>query len=306
MPRPTPDPADSLLASLGARLRERDAEEQARLDDRWDALAADTLTPAERDALVEEAQASDEGRMALEAFTPLGPAFQAKLLHKLKARRAAGPEVGEPGEEASDDRGPEEEPTADTGGRGGTVVPMPIRSGPGPMRTARPPAWRRFAALAAVLVAAVSGWFLVARTDSKVVPHYAVEVTGGAQPLRGDDTTDAARLVTGTRVSIVLRPSTTVEGEIDCAMFLALGGEVVPWPIGERAEIAASGAIRIAGRLGDELPLRPGATAVLAAVGRPGDLPEASAVAARLRGETADGDDGWRLAQAPIAMLVAP
>jgi len=61
---------------------------EARLDSRWDRLSAGDLSAEEEAALRAEAAASEEGRAAYEAFRPLGPEFQARVVQTLRNRSA--------------------------------------------------------------------------------------------------------------------------------------------------------------------------------------------------------------------------
>ena len=69
---------DRLLKELGDLARQQDEAERARFDERWDRLAAGTLTAEEEAELKALAEASPEDREAYEAFRPLGADFQAR------------------------------------------------------------------------------------------------------------------------------------------------------------------------------------------------------------------------------------
>src|SRR5262245_60200152 len=86
---------EELMKALG-----RTARAEPALDERWDRLAAGTLSEAEHEALLEEAARSDAAADAYEAFRPLGAEFQARVVHRLvgeaaretgSAQQAAGP-----------------------------------------------------------------------------------------------------------------------------------------------------------------------------------------------------------------------
>lgn len=76
---------DRLLRELGDLAREEERANRARLDERWDRLAAGTLTPEEEAELRALAETSPEAREAWEAFRPLGPEFQARMVEKIAA-----------------------------------------------------------------------------------------------------------------------------------------------------------------------------------------------------------------------------
>jgi RNA polymerase sigma-70 factor (ECF subfamily) len=77
---------DSILSELGALAR-REGEAESPLDERWDRLAAGTLTAEEDAELRALAASSDEAREAYEAFRPLGAAFQARVVSAINAKR---------------------------------------------------------------------------------------------------------------------------------------------------------------------------------------------------------------------------
>lgn len=74
---------DRLLRELGHLAKEEEGAEKARLDERWDRLAAGTLTAEEEAELRALAETSPEAREAWEAFRPLGPEFQARVVQKI-------------------------------------------------------------------------------------------------------------------------------------------------------------------------------------------------------------------------------
>src|SRR5215218_9705048 len=78
---------DRLLRELGHLAKEEEGAERARLDERWDRLAAGTLTTEEEAELLALAETSPEAREAWEAFRPLGPEFQARVVEKIAAGR---------------------------------------------------------------------------------------------------------------------------------------------------------------------------------------------------------------------------
>ena len=76
---------DRLLRELGHLAKEEEGAERARLDERWDRLAAGTLTAEEEAELRALAETSPEAREAWEAFRPLGSEFQARVVEKISA-----------------------------------------------------------------------------------------------------------------------------------------------------------------------------------------------------------------------------
>ncbi len=78
---------DSILSELGALARQEGEAESPLLDERWDRLAAGTLTAEEDAELRALAASSDEAREAYEAFRPLGADFQARVVRAINAER---------------------------------------------------------------------------------------------------------------------------------------------------------------------------------------------------------------------------
>ncbi|HET9227381.1 MAG TPA: hypothetical protein VFR31_11990 [Thermoanaerobaculia bacterium] len=76
---------DRILRELGRLAREEEEAESARLDERWDRLAAGTLTADEEAELRALAETSPGAREAWEAFRPLGPDFQARMVEQIAA-----------------------------------------------------------------------------------------------------------------------------------------------------------------------------------------------------------------------------
>ncbi|MFL6232829.1 MAG: hypothetical protein ACJ76N_06815 [Thermoanaerobaculia bacterium] len=74
---------DQLLGELGDLARREGEAGQARLDERWDRLAAGTLTAEEEAELKALAASSPEAQEAYEAFRPLGADFQAGVVAKI-------------------------------------------------------------------------------------------------------------------------------------------------------------------------------------------------------------------------------
>jgi RNA polymerase sigma-70 factor (ECF subfamily) len=77
---------DPILSELGALARQ-EGEGESPLDERWDRLAAGTLTAEEDTELRALAASSPEAREAYEAFRPLGAAFQARVVSAINAER---------------------------------------------------------------------------------------------------------------------------------------------------------------------------------------------------------------------------
>lgn len=74
---------DLILRELGYLATEESEAEKARLDERWDRLAAGALTPEEDAELRALAESSPEAHEIYEAFRPLGAKFQARVVNKI-------------------------------------------------------------------------------------------------------------------------------------------------------------------------------------------------------------------------------
>lgn len=181
------DPEYPLLSEL-ADLARQDAAEEARFDERWDRLAAGTLTAEEEAELLALAETSPEAREAWEAFRPLGPEFQARVVEKIAA------ELPKKGWWAR-------------------LLPFPIL----PFRPAvRVGGWVTAAAAAAAVLVRVL-W------PSAPLPGYQIAVSGGSSEMRGELAEDFAP---GDRLQVVLHPETAARtGRLEAQLFLLQGRE---------------------------------------------------------------------------------
>lgn len=143
---------DRLLRDLGHLAREEEGAERARLDERWDRLAAGTLTSEEEAELRALAGTSPEAREAWEAFRPLGPEFQARVVERIANER------------------PKE--------RRGRLLPFPPAARIGGWLTAA-------AAAAAVLV-------VLLRPGAPLPDYQIASVSGGSSETRGEQPGDFA------------------------------------------------------------------------------------------------------------------
>src|SRR4051812_40067629 len=80
---------DLLLKELGKLARREEEAESARFDERWDRLAAGTLTAEEEAELKAFAESSPEARETYQAFRPLGADFQTLVVSAINAERAS-------------------------------------------------------------------------------------------------------------------------------------------------------------------------------------------------------------------------
>jgi hypothetical protein len=233
---------DPLLRELGQLANEEKERAQARFDERWDRLAAGTLTAEEEAELRALAETSPEAREAYEAFRPLGEDFQRRLAAKLASEIEHGPR--------------REEPRA---------------------RILWFPRWRRAASWASAAAAAAAALFLLLHEPGPgtmpPVPTYLAEVSGGTRAFRVEEgpSTGPHVFEPGDRFQVVLRPGTKTAGEgLEARCFLLRSGDLRR--LEARVQVDPGGAVRIEGSIGLDLP--PGDWTLWAVVGRQGELPD--------------------------------
>jgi hypothetical protein len=262
---------DRILSELGHLAKEEREAERARLDERWDRMAAGTLTPEEEAELRALAESSPEARETYEAFHPLGPEFQARIVDTL----AAGIDKPEPKIEPEKRR------------------PRLLPFRPATLRSVR---WVTAAAAAA-------GLFLLLRGPALGPPlpvYTAAKPAGGIQVFRGEENPDRV-FTPGSQLMLVVKPQHAVTGEVEAQAFLARGDEWISWR--PEIKIAESGSVRLQGELGREI--QPGDWKVWVAVGRPGDLPSLDELQAEVRaGRTRD--DRWQAVSADLRVVSQP
>jgi hypothetical protein len=246
---------DRWLRELAQVASEEQQAGEARLDSRWDRLSAGDLSAEEEAALRAEAATSEEGRVAYEAFRPLDPEFQARMVQALKDQRAAATSKPAPAAPAS---------------------VLPFRR-----RARQLGGWLvGVAAAAAILVLMLRG-----PGSLPPLPGYTLVPSGGVQALRGGQPNAFGTLVPGSKFDLVLRPETAVSGPVEARYFLARGGELRPWPVPIHSY--DDGVLRIHGTVGSEIVIPPGGWTLWAVVGRPRALPDTAALRAHLaQGQT--------------------
>jgi hypothetical protein len=250
---------DSLLKELGDLARQNADAERSRLDERWDRLAAGTLTAEEEAELKALAASSPEHGEAYVAFRPLGADFQARVLSAIQAEWVEEKQTAPP---------PEPRPRV-----------LPFR---GAVRRAS--VWLGSAAA----VAAGVLFFFLRAPALPPLPVYSLATLVPDRSTRGGEPGP----VSGTPVfapdsvlTVVASPPGTVTLPVDAESFLAQGGELRPW---ERAERSPDGAFRFSGQLAQ---YRPGDWKVWIVVGRPERLPSAHELQTRLQaGRTRTAD----------------
>ncbi|HYH45619.1 MAG TPA: hypothetical protein VEG34_08025 [Thermoanaerobaculia bacterium] len=242
---------DTGWRELTRAAREEQEAEESRLDQRWDRLSAGELTAEEEAELRALAAGSEEGRAAYEAFRPLGPDFQARVVQELRALQAGGA-AAESAAAVAD-----EEPR-------NRVLPFWRR---------RPARLGWLSSAAAAAAAMILLFNPLARPPA--LPLYgALETEGGIERMRGEPAPDTLLLAPGSSCKLTVRPDTDVQGKLAARGFLERGGELRRWDLPEPV-ITESGVVRIAGTVGREIDLGPGEWTLWLVVGRPGKLPDA-------------------------------
>lgn len=238
---------DGMEAVVRAAREERD---DPWADPRWERLADGTISAADRAAL--EALASKPGPYAdaMAAFAPLSATFKARVADELVAGSRPL-------------RAVESAPAP---------TPLPPRAD---RRTATSSkrSWRAAGAAVATLAAAAAfavAW-LPTTAELPPLPGYALDLSDGAQGVRGDSAVvKLPEFFPTTTFELIARPASPTEGAVAAVGVLVGNGVRVRWtPPFERS---ADGALRVRGPAGDVLPVGPGDWALTLVVGRPGEV----------------------------------
>ncbi len=259
-----PSEDDPLLREVAAWARDRAAAEREQLDERWDRLAAGTLSPEEEAELRAEAETSAASAAALAAFQPLGPESEARIVAQIRAQRAAerpavaAPRlvVAAPADERSDHQAND---------RPNNVLPFRRRAA----------AWGGGLGLAAAAI-------LFAVLILPGLPTYVAEIKGGdviARGVSGSETAGLRRFSQGSRFELVLRPAQAIEGDVAvrCLLVAAGGGPPRPFPACDHPQRSDDGSLRVTGTVGSQIEYLPGDWTLWAFVARPDDLPSRAA-----------------------------
>jgi len=257
-----------MLRELGELARQEDEADQARFDERWDRLAAGTLTAEEEAELEALAASSPEGKEAYEAFRPLGADFQARMVAMARAELARPAPVEPP-----------------------PVEPAEPHSGVLPFRgvVRRVEVW-----LGSAAAVAASVFFLVRGLAPPPLPPYSVDPLIGNQTSRGTPGVGGIPVFSsGSPFPIVLRPQTSpsVQERLETQVFLAApGAGETPWAAvpGFRLDRGAGGTVRLEGTVGETIQLPLGIWRLCVVVSRPGKAPPARELPAALRKRHAD------------------
>jgi hypothetical protein len=248
---------DSWMRELG-RVAAEEEEAELRRFAAWERLSAGELSGEEEAALAKQAETSAEARLAYEAFRPLGPEFEARMVRTLVAAQ----DLPAPGAVAA--------PAA------------PILTFP---RYARHFGWLAAAATSAALLVLL----VVTRRPSPPLPSYALEISGGLRTKRGEAAGSMPIFRRGSEIAVVLRPPTQAAGltEARCC-FLVHGEAWRSWPL---AAEQSGQSFKFTGRL--DSGLEPGEWRLWAVAGRPGSLPDEAALLSLLR-QARERQPGWQ------------
>jgi len=279
---------EELMKALGRTARAEPAH-----DERWDRLAAGTLSEAEREALLEEATRSDAAADAYEAFRPLGAEFQARVVHRLLGEAARGQT---PAQQAT--AGGVHAPAAAPGRDEAAPVEARGRVVPFPRRV------RRFAvaplALAASLLVAVGLITFMRPGAVPALPGYGLTLDGQVTLMRGEvPPPQAAPFAQGNHFRLVLTPSTRVEGVVVARGYVLSDGEPAPF-VAPAPRISDDGAVLIEGEVGRDVQLPQGDARLLVIVGRESKLPDPGALAERLGAAGQAQNDDWAAWMLPV------
>ncbi|MFV8755250.1 hypothetical protein ACNOYE_32270 [Nannocystaceae bacterium ST9] len=135
------------------------------------------------------------------------------------------------------------------------------------------------------------------------IPAYGLEVGGWLKTERDPTapTPDRYRYRSDTPFEWILRPQAEVAGELALRAFVldpdGVGGR--PLDLGELAQIADTGSIRIRGTIG-QLNLAPGHHTIALAIGRPDALPERAEALAE------SGERAWRAFRIELDVVASP
>lgn len=244
--------SDRLLRELGDLARSETKAEEARFDDRWDRLAAGTLTAEEEAELKALAESSPEIREAYQAFQPLGADFQARVVSKINAQRRR-----------------RVLPFRQVVRRAEVWVGFAAAVAAGVFFLVRGPAQSPLN----VQVTEFSGGVNESRGNEPKSSGLPIFVPGA--PLTFAVTT--ASFVPGVEARVLLSPLS--------------GGEFLALEPAPHLEITEQGAVLLQGTVGREIQLPPGDWRLWIVVGRKGRIPSVKELQAELReGRTRNGD----------------
>ena len=250
---------DLLLKELGNLARREEEAEKARLDERWDRLAAGTLTAEEEAELKALADSSPEAREAYAAFHPLGADFQARVVSAINSERASEAPAPEPREERP------------------RVLPF--------RRIAR-----RFEVWVGTAAAVAAGVFFMMRTPAPMLSSsYQISLNGLKENRGGETAPPNEKQVFGpdTPFNPEIGPMQPLKqpGKVRARAFLSSSAgreDLRRLGLENKFESAETGSVRLKDTMGKDITITPGDWIFWTVVTR-SSLPEAPEVQARLR-----------------------
>lgn len=256
---------DRLLGKLGDLARQEGEAEKARLDERWDRLAAGTLTAEEEAELKALAESSPEMREAYEAFRPLDADFQAQVVSAINAARPPAPRPAPP------------EP--------------------------RPFPFRRIEVWLGAAAAVAAGVLFFLRVPGPALPPlssgYEAHLAGGFKSDRGGEAAPANEpriFGPGALFSLVVSPKQPLKdpGDVRVSAFLSSGaGQEDLSPLKpEPAFKVEKGSVLLEATMGREIEIPPGDWVLWTVVARPDSIPKIKEIQNRLRSRRQHGT--WR------------
>ncbi|HEY0553234.1 MAG TPA: hypothetical protein VGG20_03155 [Thermoanaerobaculia bacterium] len=263
--------SDRLLRDLGDLARSEAEAEEARFDNRWDRLAAGTLTAEEEAELKALAESSPEAHEMYEAFRPLGADFQARVVSAIQA------------EQARDTPPPLPPPLPD---------PLP------PVLPFFPRAVRRVEVWLGTAAAVAAGVFFTIQMMAPLQPLPGYELAIAVQSeYRGAAPQTAAP---GSPITLTVRPDTVVKGAVETQDFLSCApGDLRPWQLKSSSN---HGVLTLKGTLDRGTPT--GSCEIWIVVFRPGKAP--SDFPAEWREGRRAGNADWRAVHAQLDVRVPP
>jgi hypothetical protein len=268
---------DRLLSELGALARQQEEAERDRLDERWDRLAAGTLTPGEEEELKAIAAASDEARETYEAFSPLGADFQARVVSAIQAEIQTERKDGAP---------PEPEPPP-------RPLPLPVR---------RVKVWVGLAAAVSAGVFIPVWW-----PPLPLSSGYVVSLEGGFKTSRGVETAlpgGKPVFAPGSPLILEVLPKQPLDhpGKVKARAFISSNAgreDLKPLAgLDNKLESSESGSVRLGeATMGEDVKVPPGDWILWIVLAR-SSLPEAGEVQKRLRAHRSPSDSWQALCDA--------
>ena len=249
------------------RLAKEERDEQERQDPRWGELTEGDLPPEEVKALRALAEDSEEAGRAWQAYSPLGEDFERRVAEAARFQLRGRAED------------PQREPARE--------VEMP---NPAPARHRN---WARWTP--ALIAAALTFFVLWPGGNEAPLPEYGLRLEGTATvqrtaPERVESADDVIEVAAGNRLRILLTPETADAGPLEARVVLE-GGDDLP---SVRLTIAPTGAVRLEGVAGVDVPFIEGRAHLLMTVGREGELPTTDDLAQALATTDETEGEAWR------------